>query len=76
MSEITYTLEQFVSDIQGLGTDVVYPYASLSGSSSSSCRLVAVNANTGAIQYLRNGSTRNEKVQITHLFPYLILHHE
>lgn len=62
MSEITYTLEQFVSDIQGLGTDVVYPYASLSGSSSSSCRLVAVNANTGAIQYSRNGSTRNEKV--------------
>lgn len=62
MSDISYTLEQFVSDIQGLGTDVVYPYASLSGSSSSSCRLVSVDANTGAIQYSRNGSTRSEKV--------------
>ena len=62
MSEIAYTLEQFISDIQGLGTDVVYPYASLSGSSSSSCRLVSINAVTGAIQYSRNGSTRSENI--------------
>ena len=58
----TYSLAQFVSEINSLGTETVYPYASLSGHSSSSCKLVSVDSGTGGIQFVRNGRAQIEKI--------------
>lgn len=58
----TYSLAQFVSEINSLGTETVYPYASLSGHSSSSCKLVSVDSVTGGIQFVRNGRAQIEKI--------------
>ena len=58
----TYSLAQFVSEINSLGTETVYPYASLSGHSSSSCKLVSVDSVTGCIQFVRNGRAQIEKI--------------
>lgn len=58
----TYSLAQFVSEVNSLGTETVYPYASLSGHSSSSCRLVSVDNASGAIKFVRNGGAQIEKI--------------
>ena len=58
----TYSLAQFVREVNSLGTGTVYPYASLSGHSSSSCKLVSIDSDTGAIKFVRNGGTQIEKI--------------
>ena len=65
MSGSTYTLAQFIGDIKALGIFKVYPYASLSGSSNSTCRLIAVDDDSGAIKYMRNKSSRVENISDT-----------
>lgn len=57
-----YSLAQFVSEINSLGTEMVYPYASLSGRSTNSCKLVSVDSNSGAIKFTRNGGAQVEKI--------------
>ena len=59
---MSYSLSQFVSEINSLGTETVYPYASLSGHSTSSCKLVSVDSNSGAIKFTRNGGAQVEKI--------------
>ncbi len=59
---MSYSLAQFVSEINSLGTETVYPYASLSGHSTSSCKLVSVDSNSGAIKFTRNGGAQVEKI--------------
>ncbi len=62
MPDQTYSLAQFVSEVNSLGTDTVYPYASLSGHSTSSCKLVSVDSNSGTIRFTRNGGAHVEKI--------------
>ena len=64
---MSYSLAQFVSEINSLGTETVYPYASLSGHSTSSCKLVSVDSNSGAIKFTRNGGAQVEKISGTNV---------
>ena len=62
MSSHVYTIGEFVTEISALGTADAYPYASLSGASTNSCRLVSIDANTGAIEFVRNGAAQVGKI--------------
>ena len=62
MPSHVYTIGEFVTEISALGTADTYPYASLSGASTNSCRLVSIDGHTGAIEFVRNGATRVGKI--------------